>query len=129
MKTKLNNKEIIEILIDAKQRYLTYPPYYQGMCHAIKNSINDLYKYRVEYSSELQGFIPLFKPATFGLSSNTSGYWWEWGDTISRRKAFDKLIKIYTKKYDEENNISNSMFSRIGVVFKRLFRKHICVLN
>lgn len=88
---KQRRKQILKIIKKAKQAYLDGKSLFMCDCFAM-----------VKYSSfrydDIVREIPEFKPSTFGVDVySIRGGWWPIGDRVSRIKAFDELIEIYSK--------------------------------
>ncbi len=93
----MKRKKVLEILKKAKRYYLAgiREHYYKGMCYYIGKV---LFKSNVNFAyNTIQDYIPKFTPKFCGGKPDFLGYWWDTFDTISRIKAFDKLIDYYSK--------------------------------
>ena len=84
-------EQTLKIIKKAKQKYLDYESPFMCNCFCMA-------KYSFCCYNDIVREIPEFKPSTFGLiRDDISGSWWSSNDRVSRIKAFDKLIEIYSK--------------------------------
>lgn len=101
---KKNSYKIYKTLIRAKKLYKEHPEYW-GMCHCIGLAFDKRERGSSNYGvgEELTEIIPEFNRNFLNCPKDRYGkaYWWE-PDTepakLLREEAFDKLIKIYSKK-------------------------------
>lgn len=96
-------KLCLTIIIDAKNYYIRHS--YCGMCHAfIKTLFLNYYKHikRTNCEDWIKNNIPEFNSKYLtGLNISHDRYWWNSNDSVSRIKAFDKLINLYKTKIKE----------------------------
>lgn len=91
-------KEIYELLVKAKEYYISRSFYRLGMCFFIREmAIREGLIEEFSNYTEVYDLIPEFNPAYLGGSDETD-YWWDLSDSESRIKAFDKLINLYAEK-------------------------------
>lgn len=89
-KEKQRRKQVLRIIINAKQEYLDNNQDFMCFCFCRVASF--------KCYDDIVKRIPEFKPSTFGSDrENAKGAWWSTIDRESRIKAFDKLIEIYSK--------------------------------
>jgi hypothetical protein len=88
---KRRRKQILKIIKEAKRVYLDGRSLFMCDCFCfVKDSF---YCY-----DDIVCEISEFKPSTFGVDVySIKGGWWPIGDRVSRIKAFDELIEIYSK--------------------------------
>ena len=112
---QLSNKEIVELLKEAKILYIIYAKsdiYYRvirGLCYCITKSYKKKYN-KYLYYDEIIYIIPKFTKEFCNAEPNMDVYWWKPYDAESRIKAFDKLIFYYKYKapvYDIINKIKS----------------------
>lgn len=84
-------KQTLKIIKQAKQVYLDGKEC--CMCFSFMRVEPSFWCYQ-----DIVERIPDFTPPTFGLPFvGIKGIWWPHRDRVSRLKAFDKLIEIYSK--------------------------------
>lgn len=111
---QLSNKEIVNLLKEAKIIYLNYIKSDKfnkeaiGLCYCIANAYNNKYNKSILYDN-IKYIIPKFNKEFFNIKTYYC-YWWPIFNTESRIKAFDKLIFYYKYKapvYDIINKIKS----------------------
>ena len=92
---RLNNKEIVDVLIEAK-RILINADVFHGLCYCISNAYYRKYDYLCY--EDIKKIIPKFNVDFLNARRRCDGYWWTYNDINSRIEALDKLIKYYRRR-------------------------------
>lgn len=72
----------------------------RGMCDNIRSVIKSLHKVEL-WNIHLQSIFPEFNPKYLEAKFER-GYWWDISDNISRMRAFDILISLYSTDSPEK---------------------------